>query len=51
MAIIASDYEWVIEFNGLSRAVTASFIQCNYNLYIGIIIFPHIANTQSTAYY
>ena len=24
--------------------------QCNHNLYIGIIIFPHIDNTQSTGY-
>ena len=24
--------------------------QCNHNLYIGIIISPHIGNTQSTSY-
>ena len=23
---------------------------CNHNLHIGIIIFPHIDNTQSTGY-
>ena len=26
------------------------YMPCNHNLYIGIIIFPHIDNPQSTGY-
>ena len=45
--------EWVIEFNGLSgdsgkRGPYSPYKPCNDSLYIGIIIFPHIDNPQST---
>ena len=45
--------EWVSEFNDLSgdsgqRGPYSPYEQCNHSLYIGIIIFPHIDNTQST---
>ena len=48
-------YEWVIKFNGLSgdngpRGPFSSYKPCNHSLYIGIIIFPHIDNTQSTGH-
>ena len=44
--------EWVIKFNGLfrdsgHRGPCSPYRPCNYNLYIGIIIFPHIDNTPS----
>ena len=43
--------EWVIKFNGLfgysgHRGPYSPYKPCNHNLYIGIIIFPHIDNTQ-----
>ena len=45
--------EWVIKFNGLSgdsghRGPYSPYKPYNHSLYIGIIIFPHIDNTQST---
>ena len=45
--------EWVIEFNGLSgdsgeRGPYSPYKTCTHSLYIGIIIFPHIDNPQST---
>ena len=42
--------EWVIKFNSLLGTADpcSPYKLCNYNLYIGIIIFPHIVNTQST---
>ena len=46
--------EWVIKFNSLSgdggqRGPFSPYEPCNHSLYIAIIIFPHIGNTQSTA--
>ena len=32
------------------RGPCSSYKPCNHNLYIGIIIFPHISNPQSTGY-
>ena len=45
--------EWVIKFNSLSgdrghRGPYIPYKLCNHNLYIGIIIFPHIDNAQYT---
>ena len=45
--------EWAIKFNSLSgdsgqRGPYSPYKPCNHSLYIGIIIFPHIDNTQST---
>ena len=39
--------EWVIKFNGLSGDIgqRGPYGPCNYSLYIGIIIFPHIDYT------
>ena len=41
-----------IKFIGLGdrgyRGPYSPYIPCNHNLYIGIIIFPHIDNPQST---
>ena len=47
--------EWVIKFNGLSgysgqRGPYSPYKPCNHSLYIRIIIFPHIDNTQSTGH-
>ena len=44
--------EWVIKFNGLSgdSGQRGPYNPCNHSLYIGIIIFPHIDNTQSTGH-
>ena len=44
--------EWVIKFNGLSgdSEQWGPYKPCNHNLYIGIIIFPHIDNPQSTGH-
>ena len=44
--------EWVIKFNGLSgdSGQRGPYNPCNHSLYIGIIIFPHIDNTQSTSH-
>ena len=47
--------EWVIKFNGLSRTMDIKvhvihISPCKHSLYIGIIIFPRIDNTQSTGY-
>ena len=47
--------EWVIKFNGLSgdsghRGPYSPYKPCNHSLYIGIIIFPHIDNPQSTGH-
>ena len=44
--------EWVIKFNILSgdsgqQGPYSPYKPCNHSLYIGIIIFPHIDNTQS----
>ena len=46
-------HEWLIKFNSLSgnrrqRGPYSPYKLCNHSLYIGIIIFPHIDNTQST---
>ena len=53
IAIIGS--EWVIKFNSLfgdsgHQGPYSPHKPCNYSLYIGIIIFPHIDNAQSTGY-
>ena len=42
--------EWVIKFSGLSgdSGQRSPYKPCNQSLYIGIIIFPRIDNTQST---
>ena len=42
--------DWVIKFNGLSsdgghRGPYNAYKSCNHNLYIGIIILPHIDNS------
>ena len=47
--------ERVIKFIGLfgdrgHRGPYSPYKPCNHNLYIGIIIFPHIDNPQSTGY-
>ena len=47
--------EWVIHFNGLfgdsgHRGPWSPYKPCNHNLYIGIVIFPHIDNTQYTGH-
>ena len=47
--------EWVIKFNSLSgdsgqRGPYSPYKLCNHSLYIGIIIFPRIDNTQSTGH-
>ena len=44
--------EWVIKFKGLSvdNEQRGPYKPCNCSLYIGIIIFPHIDNTQSTGF-
>ena len=47
--------EWVIKFNGLSedsrqRGQYNPYKLCNHSLYIGIIIFPHIDNPESTGH-
>ena len=47
--------EWVIKFKCLSgdsrqRGPYNQYKPCNHSLYIGIIIFPHIDNTQSTGH-
>ena len=47
--------EWVIEFNALSVdsgqwGPYSPHKPCNHSLYIGIIIFPHIDNSQSKGY-
>ena len=47
-----SEWVGVIKFNGLSgdsgqRCPYSPCKPCNHSLYIGIIIFPHIDNTQS----
>ena len=46
---------WVIKSNGLSgdsgqRGPYSPYKPCNRSLYIGIIIFPHKDNTQSTGH-
>ena len=47
--------ELVIRFNGLSgdsgqQGPYSPFKPCNHSLYIGIIIVPHIDNTQSSGH-
>ena len=44
--------EWAIKFNGLSgdTGQQGPYKPCNYNLYIGTIICPHIDNTQSAGH-
>ena len=44
--------EWVIKFNSLSgdSRQRGPYKQCTRSLYIGIIIFPHIDNTQYTGH-
>ena len=46
--------EWVIKFDGLSgdsrRGPYSPYKLCNRGLYIGMIIFPHLDNTQSTGH-
>ena len=49
------DWEREIKFIGLfanrgHRGPYSPYKPCNHNLYIGIIIFPHIDNPQSTGY-
>ena len=48
-------WEWVSQWLNLTaffrlRGPCSPYKPCNYNLYIGIIIFPHIDNTQPTGY-
>ena len=50
--LLVQGCEWVIKFNGLSgdsgqQGPYSPYKPCNHSLYIGIIIFPHIDNTQS----
>ena len=47
--------EWVIKFHGISgdsrqRGPYIPYKPCNNSLYIGITIFPHTDNTQSTGH-
>ena len=47
--------EWVIKFNSLSgnsrqRGPCSLYKPCNHSQCIGIIFFPHIDNTESTAH-
>ena len=47
--------EWVIKFNGLSGDSRRwgpynQYKLCDHSLYIGIIIFPHIDDAQSTGH-
>ena len=47
--------DWVIKFNGLSGESEQwgpynPYKPCNHSLYIGIIIFPHVDNVQSTGH-
>ena len=44
--------EWVIKFNSLSEdsGQRGPYKPCNHSLYIQIIIFPHIDDTQSTGH-
>ena len=54
-ANLALASEWVIKFNSLSgdsrqQGPYSPYKLCNHSLYIGIIIFPHIDNTQSTGH-
>ena len=57
MSIMTSDRqrEREIKFIGLfgdrgHQGPLSPYKPCNHNLYIGIIIFPHIDNPQSTGY-
>ena len=45
-------YDVIVMFSGDSgqRGPYSLYKQCNHSLYIGIIIFPHIDNTQSTGH-
>ena len=45
-------WEREIKFIGLFGYIVhqGPYKPCNHNLYIGIIIFPHIDNPQSTGY-
>ena len=50
-----TEREREIKFIGLfedrgHRGPYGPYKPCNHNLYIGIIIFPHIDNPQSTGY-
>ena len=44
--------EWVIKFNRLfgNSGQPGPYKSSNHSLYIGIIIFPHINNPQSTGH-
>ena len=42
--------EWVSLMASLEHQTPICAIQCNHSLYIGIIIFPHTDNTQSTGW-
>ena len=37
-------------WDGGNRALYSLYKLCNHNVYIGISIFPHIDNPQSTGY-
>ena len=43
------DFYIIFSISG-NFGLTHSHVWCNHNLYIGIIISPHIDDTQSTAY-
>ena len=54
-AHVVDKREREIKFIGLfgdrgHRGPYSPYKPCNHNLYIGIIIFPHIDNPQSTGY-
>ena len=55
LLFVLSSLEWVIKFNSLSRVSGqrgpySPYKLCNHGLCIGIIIFPHVDNTQSTGH-
>ena len=55
LSFLLWEREREIKFIGLfgdrgHRGPYSPYKPCNHNLYIGIIIFPHIDNPQSTGY-
>ena len=50
--LVGRSDEWVFKFNGLcgDSGQWGPYKPCNHSLYIGIIIFPNIDNTQSTGH-
>ena len=54
VAMMKEVSEWVIKFNSLSvsrqRCPCSPYKPCDYRQYIGILIFPHMNNTQITGH-